>query len=173
MNLTVKVVGAEQALRALRTMEPTVARKVGQEISAIGASLAAAMSQMAPAAPPVSGWVGTSGAKGSRGGAGWPEWSKPSASYRRRGTAVIASLSSSEPAIASFAESLGRGQEWRTTAGLNLVKYARIRWSPIVKSGKKEGRVARAAIAEHYPELMQDLQKAVDKAVDEVNRRMP
>jgi hypothetical protein len=50
---------------------------------------------------------------------------------------------------------------------------ANARWTPIVKSGKKEGRVARAAIANKYPEVMAQLQRACDKAVDEVNRRMP
>jgi hypothetical protein len=50
---------------------------------------------------------------------------------------------------------------------------AQRRWSPIVQSGKKEGRVARAAIANKYPEVMAGLQKACDRAVEEVNRRMP
>jgi len=47
------------------------------------------------------------------------------------------------------------------------------RWAPIVKSGKKEGRVVRGAIANKYPEVMAGLKKACNKAVDEVNRRMP
>jgi hypothetical protein len=50
---------------------------------------------------------------------------------------------------------------------------AQQRWAPIVKSGKKEGRVARGAIANKYPEVMENLKKACDRAVDEVNRRMP
>ena len=173
MKLSVKVVGADQALRALRTIDPQVAREVGKEFSSIGAALVAAMSQIAPDQAPVSGWRETSGAQGSRGGAGWPAYVKPSASYRRRGTTVTATLSSGSNPSASFAESLGRGEKWKTTAGLNLVTYARIRWSPIVKAGKWEGRVARAAIAQNYPQIMADLQKAVDKAVNEVNRRMP
>jgi hypothetical protein len=86
---------------------------------------------------------------------------------------TIVTTTSGDASIASFAESLGRGQKWKTRAGLNLVKYARLRWSPIVKAGKKEGRVARAAIAENYPQVMDDLQEAVNKAVTEVNRRMP
>jgi hypothetical protein len=80
---------------------------------------------------------------------------------------------SNPPAIASFAESLGRGQKAKTEAGRKLVEMANERWSPIVKSGKKEGRVARAAIANKYPEVMASLKKACDKAVEEVNRRMP
>jgi hypothetical protein len=81
--------------------------------------------------------------------------------------------SSNPPAIASFAESLGRGQKAKTTAGEKLVEMANDRWSPIVKSGKKEGRVARGAIANKYPEVMADLKRACDRAVEEVNRRMP
>lgn len=173
MDVKVKVVGADQALKALRSLDPTVARQVGREISSIGVGLAAAMRSMAPGEPPVSGWKETSGAKGSRGGAGWPAWTQAQASSRRRGTTAIVTLTSDPAAIASFAESLGRGEKWKTAAGLNLVTYARLRWGPIVKAGKKEGRVARAAIAENYPEILADLQKAVDMAVNEVNRRMP
>jgi hypothetical protein len=173
IDFSVKVVGADQALKALRVLEPSVARKVGREISSIGVGLAAAIRSMAPSEPPVSGWQETSGAKGSRSGAGWPKWSQAQASSRRRGTTAIVTMTSDPLASVSFAESLGRGTEWQTKAGLNLVKYARLRWSPIVKAGKKEGRVARAAVAENYPEILSDLQKAVDMAVNEVNRRMP
>lgn len=172
-ELGLRIEGAEEALRALRVLEPSVAREVGREVTSIGAGLAAAVRIMAPEKPPVSGWVATSGAKGSRGGAGWPPWSPIQASSRRRGMSTIVTTTSGDASIASFAESLGRGQKWKTRAGLNLVKYARLRWSPIVKAGKKEGRVARAAIAENYPQVMDDLQEAVNKAVTEVNRRMP
>lgn len=173
MDFTVKVVGADQALRTLRVLEPTVAKQVGREVGSIGTGLAAAVRSIAPDKPPVSGWQETSGARGSRGGAGWPAWSQIQASSRRRGMSVIVTTRSPDASIASFAESLGRGEKWKTRAGLNLVTYARLRWSPIVKAGKKEGRVARAAIANNYPEIMRDMQKAVDRAVDEVNRRMP
>ena len=173
MDFSVRVIGADQALRALRVIEPTVARQVGREVSSIGAGLTAAVRSIAPSSPPVSGWKPTSGARGSRGGAGWPAWSQIQASSRRRGMSVIVTTTSPDASIASFAESLGRGEKWKTSAGLNLVKYARLRWSPIVKAGKKEGRVARAAIAENYPEIMRDMQTAVDRAVAEVNRRMP
>lgn len=172
-NFGLRVEGAEVALRALRVIEPTVAREVGREVSSIGVGLAAAVRNIAPESPPVSGWVATSGAKGSRGGAGWPAWAPIQASSRRRGMSVIVTTTSPDAAIASFAESLGRGEKWKTTAGLNLVKYARLRWGPLVQAGKKEGRVARAAIAQNYPQVMADLRKAVEKAISEVNRRMP
>jgi hypothetical protein len=170
---SVRIVGADQALKALRTLEPLVAREVGRDVSNIGRELAASARSLAPDGPPVSGWVGTSGARGSRGGAGWPEWGPIQASYQRRGMSVRVTTSSSPPAIASLAESLGRGQRWRTEAGLRLVTYARLRWGPIVQSGKKEGRVARAAVASNYPQIMENLRKACDRAVEEVNRRMP
>lgn len=173
MTFSVRIEGADKALRALRSLEPTVAREVGREVGSIGLDLAAAVRSMAPSKPPVSGWQETSGARGSRSGAGWPAWSQIQASSRRRGMSVIVTTTSPDASIASFAESLGRGQKWKTRAGLNLVTYARLRWSPIVKAGKKEGRVARAAIAQNYPQVMADLQKAVDKAVVQVNRRMP
>jgi len=171
---SVRVVGADQALKALRSLEPTVARQVGRDISNVGRDIMAEAQSLAPSKPPVSGWVETSGARGSRGGAGWPGWAPVQTSFRRRGTTVIVTTNSNPPAIASFAESLGRGTKAKTDAGRKLVEMANSdRWSPIVKSGKKEGRVARAAIANKYPEVMAQLQRACDKAVDEVNRRMP
>lgn len=173
VQMSVRIEGATEALRALRTMEPTVARQIGREISNVGRDLAAAARDLAPSEPPVSGWVGTSGARGSRGGAGWPAWAPIQTSFKRRGTSVTVTTSSNPPAIASLAESLGRGQKWKTKAGLNLVTYARMRWGPIVQAGKKEGRVARASVSQNYPQVMADLRKAVDRAVQEVNRRMP
>ena len=173
MDYRLRIEGGDAALKALRVMEPTVARQVGKDVTKIGLALAAAVRSIAPTEPPVSGWREASGASGSRGGAGWPAWSQVQASYTRRGMTARVRTSSNPTAIASFAESLGRGTEWKTRAGLNLVAYARMRWSPIVKSGRKEGRVARAAIAQEYPEAMRDLQRACDRAVAEVNRRMP
>ena len=172
-EMSVRLVGGEQALKALRTLDPTVARLVGRELSDIGRDLVAEAQSLAPQKPPVSGWVATSGARGSRGGAGWPAWAPVQSSYKRRATTVTVTTSSNPPAIASFAESLGRGQKAKTEAGRKLVEMANERWSPIVKSGKKEGRVARGAIANRYPEVMADLKRACDRAVEEVNRRMP
>ena len=172
-QMSVRLVGGDQALKALRTLEPSVARLVGRELSDIGRDLVAEAQSLAPQEPPVSGWVATSGARGSRGGAGWPAWAPVQSSYKRRGTTVTVNTNSNPPAIASFAESLGRGQKAKTTAGRKLVEMANARWSPIVKSGKKEGRVARAAIANKDPAVMADLKRACDRAVEEVNRRMP
>ena len=170
---SVRIVGADEAIKALRSLEPTVARQVGRDISDVGRDLMAEAQSLAPDSPPVSGWVATNGARGSRGGAGWPGWAPVQTSFRRQGTTIKVQTNSNPPAIASFAESLGRGQKAKTEAGRKLVEMANERWSPIVKSGKKEGRVARAAIANKYPEVMASLKKACDKAVEEVNRRMP
>lgn len=170
---SVRVVGADQALKALRSLEPTVAKQVGRDISNVGRDIMAEAQSLAPQKPPVSGWVATDGSRGGRKGLGWPAWSPISSRFTRRGTTIRVFTNSSEPSSASFAESLGRGQKAETDAGRKLVEMANDRWSPIVKSGKKEGRVARAAIANKYPEVMAQLQAACDKAVDEVNRRMP
>lgn len=172
-QMSVRLVGGDQAIKALRTIEPAIAKEVGRELSDIGRDLMAEAQSLAPQKPPVSGWVATSGSRGSRGGAGWPAWAPIQSSFKRRGTTVRVITTSSPPASASFAESLGRGKKAKTTAGRKLVEMANDRWSPIVKSGKKEGRVARGAIANKYPEVMENLKKACDKAVDAVNRRMP
>jgi hypothetical protein len=50
----------------------------------------------------------------------------------------------------------------------NISRYGRL-----VQSGKKKGRLARAAVKQLYPQTLRDIQKACDKAVEAVNRRMP
>jgi hypothetical protein len=172
-QMSVRLVGGEQALKALRTLEPGVARLVGRELSDVGRDLVAEVQNLAPKKPPVSGWVATDGSRGGRGGLGWPAWSPISSRFTRRGTTIRVITNSSEPSSASFAESLGRGTKWKNRAGLHLIAMTNNRWAPIVQSGKKEGRVARGAIANKYPEVMAELKRAVDRAVEEVNRRMP
>jgi len=173
MEYSVRVEGAEQALRALRTLEPTVAREVGREVGKVGVNLAAAIRMIAPTSPPLLGtkvpprWTAAGGGPRNIG------WAPIQTSNARRGMAVRVTTLSNPPAVASFAESLGRGTKAETPAGRHLVAMARKNWSAIVKSGKKEGRVARAAIAAEYPQIMSDLRAACDKATAEVNRRMP
>ena len=167
--MLIRLDGADGTLKALRKMEPETAREVGRDISKIGKNLAAAFRLAAPELPPVSGWVATSGARGSRGGAGWPGWVQPQASYMRRDMSVRVLLSSNPPAIAAMAESLGSGGNWKTRQGLNLVAMTNNRFGRTVKSGKKEGK----AISEQYPQINQDLEDAVNRAVDAVNRLMP
>lgn len=173
MDYSVRVVGADTALKALRVLEPTVAREVGQDITKIGQSLAVAMLALVPSGPPFVGSDRPPGWTAQGGGPRGFGWAPVQAVPRRRGTSVIVTATSDPPAIASFAESLGRGTKVKTDAGRKLVKIAKLRWSPIVKSGKKEGRIARAAIASKYPEVIADLDAACQKAVSEVNRRMP
>ena len=57
IDLRVQAKGADQALRALRALEPEVAREVGRDITNIAQNLAAAVRMAAPGQPPVSGWT--------------------------------------------------------------------------------------------------------------------
>ncbi len=167
IDLRVQAKGADQALKALRALEPQVAREVGRQVSDIGRNLAAAVRMSAPGEPPVSGWTMDGGGPRGLG------WGQVQATSVRRGMSVRVTATGSEPAYASLAESLGRGTKWRTRSGLNLVLMARERWGPIVQSGAKEGRVARAAVQKQYPQIMADLQAACDRASAEIDRRMP
>jgi len=167
IDLRVGERGADQALKALRALEPTVAREVGRQVTNIGANLAAAVRAAAPTSPPVSGWTESGGGPRGLG------WGQIQATSSRRGMSVRVTSTSSEAAYASWAESLGRGNRWTTRAGLNLVLMARQRWGPIVRSGAKEGRVARAAVQKQYPQIMEDLKAACDRAAAEIDRRMP
>lgn len=47
------------------------------------------------------------------------------------------------------------------------------RHAPLLQSGKYQGRLGRAAIKANYGKALRQVQEACDKAVFEVNRRMP
>lgn len=163
--------GADQALRALRVLEPETARQVGRDISKIGTDLAAAVRRSAPGEPPMSGWKQTNGVKGSRGGQGWPGWSQIQASSRRRGTSAIVQTSSTPGAIAVMFESAGI-KGGRTNAGRQMIANME-RSGKIVQAGKYKGRLGRRIIAEEYPRIIEDIRSAAERAVDRVNELMP
>lgn len=171
-SMTVKVVGADQALRALRTIAPEVAKQVGREVSDIGRMYAAAAREATPSGPPSSHWRGTSGARGTRGGAGWPAWANLTFKTSRRGMTVYITGTSSSPAIASMYETMGRGTRVRTKAGAQLIRLMNDKFGPVAQSGRKSGRMRRIA-GEHYGEAVRQVDEACQHAVAEVNRRMP
>lgn len=169
MQLSIR--GADQALRALRVLEPETAREVGREISTVGAGLAAAVRRSAPGQAPMSGWKQTNGARGSRGGSGWPGWSQIQATSRRRGMTALVTTSSTPGAIAVMFESAGiRGG--RTNAGRQMIANMD-RSAKIVKAGKYSGRLGRRIISEEYPQIIEDIRAAAEKAVNRVNKLMP
>lgn len=183
VQVGVRVVGAEQALRALRTLEPTVAREVGRDISNVGREIAAYINANAPTSPPMSGWretPPTNPQRQSRGGKGWDSmvtWSPIRAKSSRRGMSVVISSQSSNAAAIIF-ESAGvkGGRKSRGAPGsgdgaqfiANLQRH-----SPLVQSGKYQGRLARTAIKSNYGEARRKIEEACNRAVIEVNRRMP
>jgi len=171
VEAAVKIEGAGKALRALRTMEPETAKQVGKEIKDAGQGIAAYIRGNAPG-PPMTGWR-TSGATSgrTRGGAGWPAWAPIGARLSRRGTSVIVSSTGASAAIYESAGSVNPDGATDPMGGQfirNLSRHGRL-----VQSGKKKGRLARAAVKQLYPQTLKDIQKACDKAVDAVNRRMP
>ena len=172
MDVSVKVVGASEALRALRTIEPTVAKQVGREVSAIGRMLVAAARAATPSGPGASHWRQTSGSRGSRNGAGWPGWSDLAFTSSRRGMTVFVTGKSASPAIAAMYETMGRRTSVKTRAGEQLIANMDAKFGPVVQSGKKAGRMRRIA-GENYGQAVDMLEKACDRAVEEVNRRMP
>lgn len=167
MNLSVRVQGGDQALRALRSLEPTVAKKVGQDISKVGAGLAAEISNRAPSEPPVSGWRATP--------SGWPAWGQVTASHRRRGTSVTVSTSSNPSAIAGMLEFIGNGTKIKSDRGRHLSEMfnRRLLTTVPVKNRKAKGRLGARVLNEKYPEVIAEITQACEFAVAEVNRRMP
>lgn len=173
--MIIKVTGADQALRALRQLEPKTAREVGREVSSIGAGLAAAVRTSAPSQPPVSGWRATSGRLGGFGGRGWPGWTQIQETPQRRGMTVkVRTYSPDGNIIAAMAEFIGSGNKIKDPVkGARLSRMANQRMGGIVTSGKRRGRLVYKAVADQYPQIMDDLQRAADKAASAVNRMMP
>lgn len=181
--MSVRVAGADQALRALRTMEPETAKQVAKEISSVGRMLASYINANAPTDSPMSGWREIPSARPqaqSRGGKGWNDmvtWSPIKARSARRGTSVTVSTESANAAAIIF-ESAGikGGRKARGIGGsgdggqfiANLQRQA-----PLVQSGKYQGRLGRAAIKANYGQVLKDIEQACERAVFEVNRRMP
>ncbi len=163
----VRVDGADRALKALEILEPTVARQTKQEISKIGKMLADHITSLATRTdPPVSGWRGTPG---------WPEWSAVTGRSRRVGAGVVVTPTSSDARIAAMYEYIGNATKIKTTKGQVLSDMFNDRLGATVGAARrsKPSRLTRRTLNERYGEARQDLEAAVNRAVAEVNRRMP
>jgi hypothetical protein len=171
LAVDVRIVGADQALKALRTMEPETAKQVGREIKKAGDVIAAHIRGRGPGGPPMTGWREQLAARPRGGGRGWPAWAPIGASVSRRGTSVIVSSTGASAAIYESAGSINPGGATDPMGGQfinNLSRHGRL-----VQSGKKKGRLARVAIKEYLPQAQKDVEAACDRAVQAVNRRMP
>jgi hypothetical protein len=171
MDATIKVVGADQALKALRTMEPETAKQVGKEIKSSGNSIAAYIRSNAPSDAPMSGWRDQLAARPRGTARGWPAWAPIGASVRRRGTSVIVASTGASAAIFETAGAVNPGGV-TDPMGAQFIRNVS-RHGRLVQSGKKKGRLARAAVKNVYPQALRDIRTACDRAVEAVNRRMP
>jgi hypothetical protein len=156
-------------------MEPETAKQVGREISKVGKDIAAYIKSNAPSEPPMSGWRTVPAAQGrTRGGAGWPAWSGISAGSARRGASVTVTMTG---ATAAIYESAGKvnpnGVSTHPDGGQFIRNLSR--YGQLVTSGRRprKGRLAGKAVVEKYPEALRQVEAACNKAVEEVNRRMP
>lgn len=166
IQATVRLEGGDQALRALATMEPTVGRQVKREISSVGKQLAAKVTAAAQGSPPVSGWVGTPA---------WPAWAPVKGVSSRRGAGIVVATTSSEPRIAHMHEYMGNLTKSPTSNGRHLAEMMNSRFGSTVAVSRRKtpGRLGVRVIGEEYPAVIDQIKSACDKAVDEVNRRMP
>lgn len=175
--MLIKIEGAEQALKALRQLEPETAKEVGREVSNVGKGLAARIRSAAPVTQPMSGWVQTNGLRGSRGGRGWPGWTPISAASRRRGMQVFVNAVSSDPAIASIYETAGF-QGGRSRAGKQMIANLNrgdglTTVTARARGGRRDGRLAIRTMVSQWAQIERDVETAANKAVDAVNRLMP
>lgn len=165
----IRVTGADQALRALRQMEPLTAREVGREVTSVGRMIAAATTAPDTA---MRGWRTTAAGrvyKGSRqSSGGWPAYSMPRPSVARRGMNVTVGYNSVAAAIYEYAGTDNpRGLDGRGAQFIsNLPALTRLSAGP-------NGRFLRRGLALTYRRALQQIEDATNKAVDAVNRLMP
>ena len=170
MDVSVRVEGADAALRTLRTMEPIFAKEIAKDITAAGKLVAEHAKVKAPTNPTMSGWRETTAARGrTRGGAGWPAWESPGVKVSRRGASVVIA---STGAVAAIYESAGKnGLGGLGPTGGQFINN-NSRHGRLVQSGARTGRLMIPSIAATYPQVISELRKACDRAVNEVNRRL-
>ena len=167
IGATIRLEGGDQALRALQTLEPTVARNTKRVISKVGANLAAQITAASEPEPPVSGWRATPS---------WPGWSKVSGRSQRRGAGIVVTTTDSGGGrIAHMHEFIGNMTKVRTPRGRHLAEMMNQRLGvPVSNSRRKAaGRLGVRIINEQGQAVHNDIKKACDEAVAEVNRRMP
>ncbi len=75
-------------------------------------------------------------------------------------------------AVAAIYESAGAVSDGNSDNGAQFIRNLS-RYGALVQSGRKKGRLGRKAIAEMYADEKRNLEQACDRAVAEVNRRMP
>ena len=155
----VEIRGADTALKALRQMEPLTARAVGREVSAVGRMIVAAST-----APDVAmrNWS-------SSGGAGkFPAYRITKPTSRRSGMNVRVTHTSAAGAIYEYAGATH--PNGIRPAGRGFINQL----PPLTRpSSGPSGRYLRRALVMTYPRAMQQIEKAVQHAVDSVNRLMP
>ena len=166
VDLNVRLIGADRALKALSILEPSVARRVKREISGIGSEMAAHITSLAQNDAPVSGWKGTPA---------WPAWGQVTGRSRRVGAGVVITPTSSDSRIAGMYEYIGNATRIQTTQGATLSRMLNERLgTPVSNSRRKRpGRLVRQTLNDKYSEARRRIEEACDQAVEEVNRRMP
>ena len=131
MELGIRIQGADQTLRALSVLEPTVARKTKQAITAIGQDLAAHIRAQAKADAPVSGWRETP--------SGWPAWTQVQAQHKRRGAGVVVNTTSgSDNIVAAMYEYVGNGTAIKTDNGAKLSQMFNQRLGSTVQNSRRK-----------------------------------
>lgn len=167
--MLVQVTGAGQALKALRRMEPETAKEVGREVSKVGRMIAGRANAPAIAMDNWRTFAATRPYRGSRSGSGgWPAYDIGKPTSRRRGMEVFVSHTSAAGAIF---ESAGIKNPY----GVDPRGKGFIEQLPALPSmsSKRSGRYVRRALASVYPQVLEDLEAAANKAADAVNRLMP
>ena len=168
--MSIKVKGADEAVRVLQTMDAIFAKEIKKEISSAGKLVADRAKAMAPSEPTMRGWREVPAARGrTRGGAGWPGWENPGVRVSRRGASVVIA---STGAVSAIYESAGKnGLGGISPTGGQFIRN-NSRYGRLVKAGDRTGRLMIPAIQQTYPDVIKRIREACDRAVDEANRRL-
>ena len=175
MELGIRIQGADQTLRALSVLEPTVARKTKQAITGIGQALAAHIRAEAKGYPANPGGAVVSGFRATP--SGWPAWTQVQAQHKRRGAGVVVNTTSgSDNIVAAMYEYVGNGTAITDEKhGAHLSAMFNERLGKTVQNSRRRhpGRLVIKTLNEKYAGVRRDIETACDAAVAEVNRRMP
>lgn len=169
--MLIKIDGADQALKALRQMEPETAKLVGREVTKAGRIIARRAT-----VPPVAmrNWRDVEAVRPYRGSrrasGGWPAYNVSKPSSRRARSAMTVTVSHTSAAGAIFEYAGIKNAQGVDPRGKGFIEQL----PPLTTlSSGPPGRYIRRALALEYPNAMKQIEKAANDAAEAVNRLMP
>ncbi len=185
----VKVTGTSNALRALRQLDPELAKEIGKDLAAAGRTIANDAKALIPSEPPMRNWrttpagrprgrqsrEGVMTSQVSRGGRGWPEWTgqKYRASLRTRRRQFELTIDSARDPAGMIYELAGtKGGRGRNSAGSPQGRQFIANLSPVRSStaGRRSSRAMVQSLKRNYRGTRTKLEQATDRTMTRLQR---